>query len=216
MEATYGSPYLVVHRADFLRVLVGEAKRLGIDVRLGSSLEKINSAGPSLELVGGEIFKSDVILGADGLWSKCRDEVLGYPSPPLVTGDVAYRITVDLKSIRPDSPLWEVIGDSSIHCWMGPESHIVTYTMKNGDALNVVLICSEGDMSESADVERVDMREVKARFRNFDSHLTGLFDTAPFALKWRLRDLEELKTWRHPYANVALLGDACHAMLPYL
>lgn len=35
-------------------------------------------------------------------------------------------------------------------------------------------------------------------------------------MKWRLCDLPVLNRWVHPDGKVALLGDSCHPMLPYL
>lgn len=37
----------------------------------------------------------------------------------------------------------------------------------------------------------------------------------PHTLKWKLMDRKPLDTWVHHAGKVALLGDACHPMLPY-
>ena len=34
--------------------------------------------------------------------------------------------------------------------------------------------------------------------------------------KWRLMNSEEMARWGHESGNFVLLGDACHATLPYL
>lgn len=41
-------------------------------------------------------------------------------------------------------------------------------------------------------------------------------DVAKSFLKWRLYDLDLVERWVHPSGKAALLGDACHPMLPYM
>ena len=56
-----------VHRADYLRVLVDEAWRLGVEIRLGCQVTKIQSSAPYVDLANGERVQADVIIGADGM-----------------------------------------------------------------------------------------------------------------------------------------------------
>lgn len=57
----------VIHRADYHRVLVNEAKRLGVKIRLGSNVETVKFEQSTILLSGGEVVAGDVIVGADGM-----------------------------------------------------------------------------------------------------------------------------------------------------
>lgn len=58
----------VIHRADYQRILVQEAKDLGATIRLGCNVQAVDFDLGSLALVSGEVIAGDVIIGADGKW----------------------------------------------------------------------------------------------------------------------------------------------------
>jgi salicylate hydroxylase len=93
-------PWLVIHRADYQRVLLEEAEQLGVDLRLGADVRDVVSEGTAVVLKSGEVVSGDVIIGADGLWSTRRNRILGQDSSPQETGDVAYRGTFSLSALR--------------------------------------------------------------------------------------------------------------------
>ena len=53
-------------------------------------------------------------------------------------------------------------------------------------------------------------------FAKWDPRLETLLSIAQETSKWRLQNSEEMKKWGHPSGKFALLGDSCHATLPYL
>ena len=55
---------------------------------------------------------------------------------------------------------------------------------------------------------RADFSDFEPRVQRLLSHVTSTF-------KWRLMDRQPLHTWVDCSGNSALLGDACHPMLPY-
>jgi len=56
-EDTYGAGMYFIHRADFHTVLVDEARRLGVDIRLGSTVSRIDFDNARVEIVGKEAVK---------------------------------------------------------------------------------------------------------------------------------------------------------------
>ena len=58
----------MIHRADYQRLLWEEAERLGVKLRLSSSVVDLDcrNIAPSLKLVDGEKVEADVIVLADG------------------------------------------------------------------------------------------------------------------------------------------------------
>ena len=56
-----------MHRADFLRLLVKAAGKLGVQIRLDSAIMEIDFSKPSIKLQSGEILRYDAVIAADGL-----------------------------------------------------------------------------------------------------------------------------------------------------
>lgn len=50
----------------------------------------------------------------------------------------------------------------------------------------------------------------------WDPRLQTLLGVVEQTQKWRMLTSREMAEWRHPGGKFALLGDACHATLPYL
>ena len=214
-ERQYGVPYLHIHRADYHKILVAEAKRLGVTIVLDSTVTNVNFEEPLVYLKDRSVFRADLILGADGLKSICRGCLLGHPDPPCLTGDLAYRIIVKASDVRRHPDLRELAEKPAINYWMGPDSHAVCYLLKGGDLYNIVLICPD-NLPEGITTAKADVQEMRDIFEKWDPKLKTLLGLVQETSKWRLQNSTEMKTWSHPSGKFALLGDACHATLPYL
>lgn len=167
-------------------------------------------------MADGSVFEDmDVIIGADGLKSVCREEMLGRPDPPLFTGDLAYRIVVKAEDMKKHESLRELVERPSINHWMGPNSHVVCYLLKGGGLYNVVMACPD-DLPELVNTAKADLKEMRERFEGWDPRLTLLLSLVQEMSKWRLQNSEEMDKWSHEAGKFSLMGDACHATLPYL
>ncbi|KAL8829007.1 MAG: hypothetical protein Q9170_006356 [Blastenia crenularia] len=214
-EEHYAVPYLHIHRADYHRVLVSEAERLGVSILLGSSASRIDFDSPSIYLDGKPQFRADVIIGADGLKSKCREAMLGHPDPPKPTGNLAYRIIVKAEDMKGCPDLYDFAAEPAINYWMGPQGHAVCYFLQGGKLCNLVLLCPD-DLPETVNTAKADIQEMRDFFRAWDPKLQTLLGLVQETTKWRLQNSEELESWSHSSGKFVLLGDACHATLPYL
>ena len=214
-EDTYGVPYLHIHRADYHKILVAEAEKLGVTIRLSSTVSNIDFEKPSVSLIGRPDFHADLILGADGLKSKCRELLVGHPDPPHLTGDLAYRIVVKADDMKKHPDLCDLAEKPAINYWMGPGAHAVCYLLKGGGLYNIVLICPD-NLPEMVNTAKADLQEMRNFFKDWDPKLRALLGLVQETSKWRLQNSEEMESWSHPSGKFALLGDACHATLPYL
>ncbi|KAI2742891.1 hypothetical protein DTO013E5_5014 [Penicillium roqueforti] len=93
-------------------------------------------------LKDGRRFHPDMIIGADGLWSTMREFIMDGPSPPLETGDLAYRGMFSLQelTVLNDPDVEKLVAASDVQVWMGPEKHVVFYPIKNKTEFNLVLL----------------------------------------------------------------------------
>jgi salicylate hydroxylase len=214
-ENAYGAPYLHIHRADFHKVLVKCAESHGIKIVLNAHVNAVDFSAPSVTLATGETINCDLVVAADGLKSKCRELYLGHADPPHNTGDLAYRILVKASDMKKDPELAKLTEVPMINYWMGPGAHAVCYLLKGGELYNIVLICPD-NLPEGVALQDADLQELRDIFATWDTRLQKLLELVQQTFKWKLQNSEEMDSWVHPEGRFVLLGDACHATLPYL
>ena len=71
-------------------------------------------------------------------------------------------------------------------------------------------------MPEDKDVSQATPQEMRDLLQGWDPTLQTLLDVVEQTQKWRMLTSREMPEWRHSAGKFALLGDACHASLPYL
>lgn len=195
--------------------MVRKARDLGVEIQLNSCVTRLDFNAPCVYLKDGRRIAADLVIGADGLKSRCREEMLGRPDPPHLTGDLAYRIVIETSDMRKHEELAELANNPAINVWMGPSGHAVCYLLQGGRLYNIVLLCPD-NLPESVNIATGDAQEVRDFFKNWDPRLMKLLSMVREVSKWRLQNSSEMDTWLHPAGKFVLLGDACHATLPYL
>ncbi|GIK00985.1 hypothetical protein Aspvir_005015 [Aspergillus viridinutans] len=170
------APYLIIHHANLLRALLSGTGKLGIEIKLGSEVKEINFNKPSLRLATGEIYKADLILGADRERSRCGGRLLGREDPPYSPSNVVYQISVPTKDITEDHLAWDLKRRSSVNFWMGSGGHVVTYPIQH-DMLNVVLVYTEGAGGNVMyGPQRADIEEFRSKISDWDPVLHELIN----------------------------------------
>ncbi|KAF2992993.1 hypothetical protein E8E13_000921 [Curvularia kusanoi] len=207
-------PWMVIHRADYHKVLMNEAKSLGVKITLDVRVVDIDLDAGVVALENGKTVTADVVVGADGLWSVSRSKMLGSKSEPFATGDLAYRGTFSLEQLQQlnDPRIGELCKDPAVTVWFGPSKHCVFYPIRNSTQFNLVLIRPD-DLPADARTVQGDIDEMRDTFVGWDSVLTKIISCIPTVLKWKLMHNDELDQWTKGCA--VLLGDACHPTLPY-
>ncbi|CAM9018247.1 unnamed protein product [Wickerhamomyces anomalus] len=213
----YGAPYLHIHRADFHKVLVDRAIEVGVVIKLGARVMRVDFDDNSVITGDRRQFNADVIIGADGLKSQIRQTMLGRPDPPHNTGDIAWRALVRSSEVRKHEDLKFIWEEPKINFWWGPNIHVVVYLLNSnsGETVNIVVL-SPDTLPQDVNVEPAQPGEILDLFSDWDPKLKKLLTLVHQTSKWRLQNSIEMKTWVHETGNVALMGDACHATLPYL
>lgn len=218
MRRKYDAPFWDLHRVDLQVALCERAKQLGVKVRLGARVADVDFAAPSVRLESEEVLTADLIIAADGLWSKCRERFLaarGTVDEPLPTGDLAYRIVLELEDLESDRELYNWVANPSCNFWIGPNSHVVAYSLRGGTMFNIVLLVPD---TLPAGVARQpgSLDEMRAIFTDWDPVLNRFLDHVKTVDKWKLMHRSELDSWTSEKGNFVFLGDSAHSMLPYL
>ena len=205
----YGHPYLTVHRGDLHEILAGAvANRAPSSVHLDADVVEVgqDAGGVHARLADGRESHGDVLIAADGVHSTVRNALFGSDQARF-TGHVAYRMLVPRDAFGADAP------PPTIKLRLGPHGHVVSYWVRGGELYNVVAII-ESDWSDEGWRIPADVDEVRLAFRAWNPVLQRIFDAAVDVHKWALLDRPVPDRWA--FGRIALLGDACHAMLPYL
>ncbi|KDQ23820.1 hypothetical protein PLEOSDRAFT_1097984 [Pleurotus ostreatus PC15] len=215
MEREHGAPYYHIHRADLHEMLYAAAKPY-MDLHLGQRVVALDasSASPAVLLSSGAALVADLVIGADGIKSCIRDFVAPTVGPPIPTGDAAYRFIVSVEDMQRDPDLRTLVDTPKVHCWMGPDRHVVAYCVRSQKEYNVVMIHPDNGSVESWTKEG-DVEDMKKDFGNWEIRIQKLMTLAKSTLNGKVTAHAPLDTWVDPSGRVVLLGDAAHPMLPY-
>ncbi|PPD14651.1 MAG: hypothetical protein CTY25_09950 [Methylobacterium sp.] len=212
-EQRFGAPFLVIHRGDLQNVLRQRAEKTsGIAFRLGHRIIDLRETDDQVtgifETASGVTVRiaADLLVGADGLWSRVRP-LSGLPQPSQPQGKTAWRGLVP----REAAPIFA--REAKVNLWLGPNAHLVHYPVSGGEAVNVVAIIDEPWLEEGWNAPG-DPDVLTRLFARWDEDARALIAASPGWNRWALLDRAPESRWSR--GRVTLLGDAAHAMLPFL
>jgi salicylate hydroxylase len=202
----YGAPYVTIHRADLHEVLVNAAERAGVTLMTDAAV--VATAGTTAMLHDGRRITAEAIIGADGLKSVVRRRFEAEAAH--FTGHVAWR------SLAPvDRDLADLIEPPGIH--IGPGRMVTRYPVRGGALLNMVFFARQDGWAEEGWQIPATADELFATFAGWGDEVQRMIAAASRGplFKWAINARAALPDWTID-GNVALLGDAAHAMTPFL
>lgn len=210
MERRYGAPYIHIHRADLVDILMAAvtAQAPGA-VKTGCRVTGYDQSAEQVvaKLNGGGEVRGDILIGADGIRSVVRDQMLG-PERPRFTGNVAWRAVVPVERLGRNVP------PPAASVWTGDGNHAVTYLLRGGKLANFVGVVERDDWQKESWTEAGSLDEVLADFADWHPVIRTLIEQADAHYRWALFDRDPLAHWSD--GRVVLLGDAAHPMLPFM
>lgn len=209
-EARWGSPYIHIHRADLIDVLeTAVEERLPSSLRLGEEVIGYEQDQAEIRLImaSGARVSADLLVGADGIHSAIRTQMLG-PDNPQFTGNVAWRSVVPIERLGADVP-------APVACaWMGRGKHAVTYLLRGGQLANLVAVVERDDWTKESWMAPGSRDEALADFMGWHPTITRMIGESDQLYRWALFDRKPLERWSDSRAT--LMGDAAHPMLPFM
>ena len=206
----WGAEYIHVHRADLIEALQEELVARAPDaLRLGQRFERYENRGDRIVAYfeGGEPIEADLLVGADGIHSAVRSQMLG-PDAPRYTGNVAWRATA------PVTALGDHVPPQTACVWVGPRRHAVTYLLRRGSLANFVGVVEQKKPGEESWTATGAKEQALKDFRRWHPSIRAIIEAAETMNRWALYDRAPLTRWSD--GRAVLLGDACHPMLPFL
>ena len=205
----FGNPYAVVHRADLHRAMLEacQAHEL-IDLRAQARVTGYEQDGTTVTVVlaSGERLTGAALIGADGLRSAVRSQLVG-DGVPRVSGHTTYRSVIPTDRM-PDDLRW-----NAATLWAGPKCHIVHYPLSGWNVFNLV-VTYHNDAPEAVAGVPVSKDEVREGFAHIAERPRQIIEIADDWKLWVLCDRDPQEAWVD--RRVALLGDAAHPMLQYM
>ncbi|KAH9909374.1 hypothetical protein F4778DRAFT_768240 [Xylariomycetidae sp. FL2044] len=217
-------PWQLVHRValhDKLKQVATSKEGAGSPATLHTASKVVNVDPESgvLSLEDGTTVSADVIIGADGIYSRTRTIVHGQESRLFSSGKAAFRFLLQRKPILDDpvtAPL--VKQENALSMWFGADRRVVMYPCNHNKTLNFVCIHPDTESHTTQNDEwnkQGSVEQILKVYRDFDPALKQLISKVdPAELKvWQLLDMDKLPSWTK--GKLVLLGDAAHPFTPH-
>ncbi|SDO09878.1 FAD-dependent oxidoreductase [Lentzea jiangxiensis] len=202
--------YAVVHRNDVLAPLIEACRNHErVELRVDSAVEAYaqdgDGDGVAAKLRSGELVRGEALVGADGLRSAVRRQLVG-DGEPRVSGHTAFRAVIPAQNV-PRS-----LKENVVTLWAGPRYHVVWYVIAGGRYVNLVATTDNG-ATEPVTAKPTEHTEVLRHFAPLCDDAARVMALAREWRAWVLCDREPVTTWQD--SRVVLLGDAAHPVLQY-
>ncbi|KAF9051513.1 hypothetical protein BJ165DRAFT_1340332, partial [Panaeolus papilionaceus] len=209
------------HRADVQDVLVQHISPR-VNIHLSHRLREYRETKGVilLEFQDGQRASCDFLIGADGLKSAVRKNLLGFETDPKIgqidfpewSGTYAYRSLIKSDIIREINPYHRALTK--------PMVHIVTYPVLKGTYLNALPFFTEvgreGTKLDEPEVVQVKPEEVSTKFVGWEDEVMTIVQNMTNPSRWAIQTVGPLDSYVSESGRVVLVGDAAHAMPTHL
>ncbi|BBP75640.1 monooxygenase [Pseudomonas sp. Ost2] len=205
----YGASYITVHRGD-LHALQMSTIKPGT-LHFNKRLETIEDRGDQVHLTFTDDThaSADIVIGADGINSKIREELLGQEAP-LYSGWVAHRALITRDKLA----RYDLNFEDCIKWWSEDRHMMVYYTTGKRDEYYYVTGVPHPELDFDGPFVDSSREEMFAAFQGYHPTVQALIESTDTVTKWPLRNRNPLPLWSR--GRLVLLGDACHPMKPHM
>jgi 2-polyprenyl-6-methoxyphenol hydroxylase-like FAD-dependent oxidoreductase len=199
LQREFGVPMIAIHRARLQAVLLAQAG----EVQTGRAVKGLREEGQqvTVELSDGSTATGDLLVGADGLHSVVRREVLG-DAPLRYSGYTSWRGIVKAASL--------VQPGSTSETW-GPGARFGIVPIGHGEVYWFATANAPAGGKDEPGQARAHLLE---RFRGWHAPITALLEATSEEniVRTDINDRPPVTHWSK--GHVTLLGDAAHPMTP--
>lgn len=204
----WGARYIQIHRTDLLRAM---NKHLiltaGNIIQKNSHVLQYEHSGEKIQalLEDGRRIEGDVLIGADGIHSKIRKQMIG-TNQPRFTGNYAWRSVVPIHRLK------NTLLPNTGCIWAGDKKHVITTRVHAGNSINFVGIVETKEWNEESWSIIGKKEDALHDFKEWDPLIHKIIEQSDTIYRWGLFDHAPLDKWSDGHS--VLIGDAAHPMLP--
>ncbi|MEP3673464.1 MAG: FAD-dependent monooxygenase [Hyphomicrobiales bacterium] len=188
-ERTHDAPYLVLKRQALIGALYEQAVAQDIDIHFNTKLAQTDG----------------IIIGADGVWSSLRQQVNSVEAS--FSGRTAFRCMIAANQ----APKWTATNDLAM--WLGNNAHFAAYPVDEKGTLNLVCVVKD-KQPEKRWSTRAAPSDILHHLKDWNDEIISLVQKGENWQRWPLYTVEPKQSWSRD--NKVLIGDAAHAMVPFL
>ena len=213
-----GSPFCNTHRRYFQNAFFSFAKAIGIKINLGVRVEEYFEGESEVGiLVEGVKRHADVVIGADGVHSRCRAFITGREEKATSSGYAIYRAWVPFSECQKVPLCRDLLrGGDSMSLFIGPDTHgFIAVSEKMKIVVWFVTHRDVHDIQESYSLLGR-KEDVLGFISDWDPRFRALVNITPKdqLIDWKLLWRDPLQQWVSKCGRIAMLGDSAHPFLP--
>ncbi|KII85133.1 hypothetical protein PLICRDRAFT_45272 [Plicaturopsis crispa FD-325 SS-3] len=210
--------FLLMKHGDLHTMLLELAMKAGAEFKYNVPIVEVDPWEVTATSSDGSIYTGDVILGADGLDSMIRNEVvLDDPPTAHFAHKIALEATVSTALMKQDEDLKSLTESAEWWVWMSDGAAANGHLIHGGEefSLNVTINVEDDSTSFTESwKDKVAFDQVNFRFPFHDPRVFKFFELAGTAVpvKYIIRD--SFDDWVHESGKVAVVGEAAHPFMP--
>jgi salicylate hydroxylase len=205
-EARYGALLYNVHRADLIDLLANAVPPNVIRLRAECASISQDAEGAYVTLKNGEVIRGDAVIGADGIHSAVRTALRG-PEEKQFANILMWR------SLIPADRLTDLKLPVAGNNWFGVGRNIVSYWVRK-DLYSVLASVPATEVSRESWTQSGDVEQLRRSFAGSEPTVQKMLEAADSTFITGMYHRDPIEHWSS--GRIALLGDAAHAMVPYL
>ncbi|EGP83881.1 uncharacterized protein MYCGRDRAFT_111077 [Zymoseptoria tritici IPO323] len=125
-----------------------------------------------------------------------------------------YRAVLPYEEVYRNVPESRDFGND-IDVFTMEKGYVIMYPIAAGREWNAVM-AHVTDKPVTDVEEDCSMEEMREYYKDMDERVTKILELVPSTKRWPLMTVGPLKSWSSPQKNVAIMGDAAHAMVNHL
>lgn len=203
----YGAPLYNIHRADLIDLLRRALPTGTVHVASKVASFAQDASAVHATLATGQTLDADVLIGADGIHSVVRKQLRGDESTQF-SNILMWRSLVSAEAV--ESLHLEERGNY----WTGPGRTIISYWVRPRKLYSILASVPAAEVHRESWTDSGDVEDLLRSFHGAEPRVMKMLEAVETSFITGMYYRDPIDRWT--YGRATLLGDAAHAMVPFL